>query len=367
MKKLERRDFLKKSSLAIAGTGLLAACNSKSENASPAVINKKKYEWKMVTAWPPHFPIVGEGADKLAKDIEEVSEGQLKIRVYGGGELVPPLESFDAVSQGVAEMCHSASYYWAGKAPASQFFTSLPFGMNTLQSYAWLQEGGGHDLWKEAYEKFNLIPFPAGCTGGQMGGWFNKKINSENDLKGLKIRIPGIGGKVYTKAGGSAILSAGGEIYTNLERGVIDAAEWIGPYHDYLMGFHKIAKYYYYPGWHEPTGVLELVVNKNSFGNLPKDLQKLIEVTASAYNIKMLSEFEAKNVEYLEKIKNETDVNVEKFPAEVIDSFKKYSKEVIEEIISNDTMSKKVYDSYEKFQNTTNTWVEMSQSNYSNS
>ncbi|MGD8780661.1 MAG: TRAP transporter substrate-binding protein DctP [Ignavibacteria bacterium] len=365
MKKIERRDFLKKTSIAVAGAGLLTACNSKNENTAPAITNKKKYNWKMVTAWPPHFPILGEGADKLAKDIEKISGGQLKIRVYGGGELVPPLESFDAVSQGIAEMCHSASYYWAGKVPASQFFTSLPFGMNTIQTYAWLQEGGGHDLWKEVYEKFNLIPFPAGCTSGQMGGWFNKKINSKNDLNGLKIRIPGIGGKVYTKAGSSAILSAGGEIYTNLERGVIDAAEWVGPYHDYLMGFHKIAQYYYYPSWHETTGVVELVVNKNAFESLPADLQKLVEETASAYNIKMISEFEAKNAEYLEKIKNETNVKIEKFPDEVLESFKEYSKEVIDEIVSNDAMSKKVYDSYKKFQNRGNTWVSMSQLNYS--
>ncbi len=364
MKKIERRDFLKKSSLAVAGASVLTACNSKSESSGPAIINKKKYEWKMVTTWPPHFPIVGEGADKLAKEIEEVSEGQLKIRVYGGGELVPALESFDAVSQGIAEMGHGASYYWAGKIPASQFFTSLPFGMNSIQSFAWLQNGGGNELWKEAYESFNLIPFSAGCTGGQMGGWFNKQIKSANDLKGLKIRIPGIGGKVYTKAGGSAILSAGGEIYTNLERGVIDAAEWIGPYHDYLMGFHKISKYYYYPGWHEPTGVLELLVNKSAFESLPKNLQNLIEVTAASYNIKMLSEFEAKNVEYLEKIKNETDVKVEKFSDDVLDSFKKYSEEVIEEIVTSDPMSKKVYDSYSKFQKGSNKWVEMSQSNY---
>ncbi len=318
----------------------------------------------MVTTWPPHFPVLGEGADLIAKWIGEMSGGRLQIQVYGGGELVPALEVFDAVSVGTAQMGHGASYYWAGKAPASQFFASVPFGMNAQQMNAWIYSGGGLELWEELYSQFNLIPMPAGNTGVQMGGWFNRAINTPDDLKGLKMRIPGLGGKVIAKAGGSAILSAGGEIYTNLERGVIDATEWIGPYHDYLMGFHKIAKYYYYPGWHEPGSVLELMVNKSAFEGLPKDLQEIVRSAAYRANTWILSEFEAKNNQYLQEIMNEKGVEVRKFPDNVLGALKKYSREVIDELTTNDAMSKKVYHSFRKFRKNITQWSDISERIY---
>ena len=363
MKKFNRKDFIKKSSVVAAavGTGtLLSSCGKAGESGSPAIHTSKNYEWKMVTTWPPHFPIVGDGAERIAKNIETMSEGQIKIQVYGGGELIPSFETFDAVSQGIVQMGHATPYYWAGKAPASQFFSSIPFGMNTQQTNAWLYNGGGLELWRELYSDFNLVPFPGGNTGGQMGGWFNKKINSVSDLKGLKMRMPGIGGKVITEAGGSAILSPGGEIYTNLERGVIDATEWIGPYHDYLMGFNRIAKYYYFPGWHEPTGVLELMVNKSAYEELPNHLKEIIKSASNTSNIEMLTEFETKNFEYLEKLKNEEQVDILKFPDEVLNKLKKITKEVIHEIVLKDSMSKKVYDSYSKFQKNISSWADIS-------
>ncbi|MFA3782139.1 TRAP transporter substrate-binding protein [Melioribacteraceae bacterium 4301-Me] len=362
--KIERREFLKKASIAaVGGTALIYGCGEKKGEA-PAVISNKKFEWKMVTAWPPHFPLLGDGAEELAKWIFEMSNGRLKIQVYGGGELVPPLEAFDAVSSGVAEMGHGASYYWAGKSTAAQFFTNIPFGMNTIQTNAWLTEGGGLDLWRKLYEPFNLMPFPVGNTGAQMGGWFNKQINSLSDIKGLKMRIPGLAGNVFTKAGGTAILSAGGEIYTNLERGVIDATDWIGPYHDYLMGLHKIAKYYYYPTWSEPTGVIELIINKKAYEQLPSDLQNIIRIAAYAQNTTMLSKFEALNAEYYKKLKDEEKVQFKKFPDDVISAFRKYSKEVIDEITSKDSMSKKIYDSYISFQKKIAPWFDLAEINY---
>ncbi|MBL1213538.1 MAG: TRAP transporter substrate-binding protein [Ignavibacteriae bacterium] len=365
MNKIERRDFIKKASIAsLAGSAILAGCESKSKEKNVYINFKKNFEWKMVTAWPPRFPILGEGAQKLAEQIEQMSAGRLKITVYGGGELVPALESFDAVSLGAVEAGHSASYYWAGKAPAAQFFTGIPFGMNTLQTYSWLYSGGGLELWRELYEPFNLIPFPAGNTGAQMGGWFNKEINSIDDLQGLKIRQPGLGGKVITEAGAQAILSPGGEIYTNLERGVIDATEWIGPYHDYLMGFHKIAKYYYYPAWHEPTGVLEMFVNKDQFEKLPKDLQLIIDQACRAANLDMLAEIEKKNQEYLNKIIDEEDVEVKPFPNEVFNKLKIYSAEILDDIIANDEMSRKVYKSYSAYQKKIASWSKSADSNY---
>jgi TRAP-type mannitol/chloroaromatic compound transport system substrate-binding protein len=284
-----------------------------------------------------------------------MSNGRLNITVYGGGEMVPPLEVFDAVSQGIAEMGHGASYYWAGKTPASQFFCSVPFGMNAQQQNSWLYSGGGIELWRELYAKFNLIPFPAGNTGGQMGGWFNKEINSPSDLKGLKIRMPGLGGKIISKAGAASILSPGSELYTNLERGVIDALEWVGPYHDYLMGFHKIAKYYYYPGWQEPGAILEMLINKSAFESLPEDLKEILEIAAADANIKMLSEFEVKNREYFLKMKNE-GINFRLFPAPVISRLKELSDQVYDEIISSDEMSRKIFTSYKEFQDKNREW-----------
>lgn len=318
----------------------------------------------MVTTWPPHFPVLGVGADLLAEWIQEMSEGRLKIQVYGGGELVPPLEGFDAVSQGAAQMCHGASYYWAGKAPATQFFAAVPFGMNAQQMHAWVYSGDGQTLWEELYAPFNLVPMAAGNTGVQMGGWFNREINSVDDLQGLKMRIPGLGGKVIAKAGGSAVLSAGGEIYTNLERGVIDATEWIGPYHDQLMGFHKAAKYYYYPGWHEPGTVLELIVNKPAFESLTPDLQTIVRSAAARLNIWMLSELESQNNAALSDLVENQNVHLRAFPDEVLDRLKTYSLEVVDEVVAADSMSKKVYASFEKFRQNVGEWGKLSEQMY---
>jgi TRAP-type mannitol/chloroaromatic compound transport system substrate-binding protein len=366
MKKLQRRDFLKNSSFAVAGaaSGVLAACGSERKDESPAVLDGKTYEWKVVTTWPPHFPILGEYVEELAKWIETMSGGRMKIQVYGGGELVPALETFDAVSQGVAEMGHSGAYYWAGKAPATQFFSSIPFGMNTQQFNAWLYEGGGVELWNELYSQFNLKVFLCGNTGGQMGGWFNKEINTAADFKGLKMRMPGLGGKVITKAGASSILSPASELYTNLERGVIDALEWVGPYHDYLMGFPQIAKYYYYPGWHEPTATIELIINKSKFDELPDYLKKIIEVGCAAVNTRMLSSFEAKNTEYYFKIIKEKKVRLRKYSDDILAILRKFRDEVIDELISSDSFSKKVYESAAKFKKNIYELSEITERNY---
>jgi TRAP-type mannitol/chloroaromatic compound transport system substrate-binding protein len=355
---MRRRDFLKKAALTTAVTAVTLSSNV------PTVHAKKSFRWRMVTTWPPHFPVLGEGAELFAKWVEELSGGRFRIQVYGGGELVPPLEAFDAVSQGIVEAGHGAAYYWAGKSPATQFFTSIPFGMNAQQMNAWLYSGGGLKLWEEVYAPFNLIPFPAGNTGVQMGGWFNKEINSIQDIKGLKMRIPGLGGKVIAKAGGAAVLSAGGEIYTNLERGVIDATEWVGPYHDYLMGFYKAAKYYYYPGWHEPGSVLEIFINKKAFEKLPEDLKHIIRAAAARSNTWMLSEFESKNNKYLQKLLKEKKVRLKKFPDDVLKTFKKYAEEVIGEVTARDPMSKKVYQSFSAFQKDISQWAEVSEEAY---
>lgn len=354
MNEIKRRDFISKGTVAALSAPIIlnSACTSdtsQQKNQGPYINFNEKFRWKMATTWPPNFPILGEGCNMFAQWVKEMSGGRMEIIVYGGGELVPALEIFDAVSNSAIELGHGAAYYWAGKIPSAQFFATVPFGMNAQQMNAWLLSGGGLELWKEIYSNFNLLPFPGGNMGMQMGGWFNKEINTAADIKGLKMRIPGIGGKVFTRAGGSAVLSAGSEIYTNLERGVIDAAEWIGPYHDYLMGFHNIATYYYYPGWQEPGTALELIISKTKFESLPSDLQTIISTATERLNMWMLAVSEMMNSLYTKKLAEEEQVQLKKFPDEVLAILKKYSDEVVDEIITNDPPSKKAYDSYHKF------------------
>lgn len=363
---LDRKKFIKTAALGIGAIGIGACTPSKETESdnSPNIITSKKYKWKMVTTWPPNFPVLGEGAKLFAEWIKIMSGGRMEIKVYGGGELVPALEVFEAVNSGASEMGHGASYYWAGKAKATQFFTAIPFGLNSQQMYAWLLYGGGYELWRELYAGFNLVPFVGGNTGVQMAGWFNKPIESVADFKGLKMRIPGLGGKVIEELGGTAVLSAGSEIYTNLERGVIDATEWIGPYHDYLMGFHNIAKYYYAPGWHEPGAVLETIVNKRAYDKLPLDLQTIIAAASERLALWVISEFEAKNIVYFDKIINESNVEVKVFDKSVINAIKKVCYDVLDGVATSDPESKKIYDNFSQFRTGIKKWAKYSEQLY---
>lgn len=326
-------------------------------------VNDQEFKWKMVTTWPPNFPILGEGCTMFAQLVEKMSAGQMKIQVYGGGELVPPLECFDAVSSGAAEIGHGGAYYWAGKVPAAQFFASVPFGMNAQQMNAWLIAGGGLELWKELYAPFNLTPLPCGNSGVQMGGWFNKEINSISDFQGLKMRMPGLGGKVLERAGGTPVLLAGSELYTGLERGIIDATEWIGPYHDYKMGFHEIAKYYYTPGWHEPGTVLEIFFNKEKFEALPPHLQAIMESAAYHVNNWILASQEALNGDYLKKMINE-GVEIRRFNQDILDELRAYTDTILTEISAKDPQSKKVYDSYKAFRENISDWSDLTEKEF---
>ncbi len=366
---MKRKDFLKKGIIAgAAGATLLNACTDEatSSNTGPAIITDKKIRWKMVTTWPPNFPILDEGCRNLAKWINVMSGGRIEIEVYHGGVLVPPLQTFEAVSSGAAEMGHGVAYYWAGIQPAFQYFSSVPFGLSAQQMNAWLFGGGGMDLYTELYADYNLVPFIAGNTGVQMGGWFNKKIDSVADFKGLKMRMPGLGGKVLQKMGGTAVLSPGSELYTNLERGVIDATEWIGPYHDYTMGFHQIAKYYYYPGWHETGSSLECIVNKRDFENLTPDLQEIVRTAMYRSNQWILAQFESKNNEYLQRIKDESDVQILPFSDEVLDALKEKAMEMYAELTANDAKAKRVHDSVWKFKKMISEWHETSEKKFLN-
>ena len=370
MKKLSRKDFFKGVAIGTISLPLVVrscAPVNTAQSSSANVITNKKYQWKMVTTWPPNFPVLGEGCNLFAQWVSELSGGRMEIKVYGGGELVPALQAFDAVRSGAAEIGSGAAYYWAGKAAATQFFASVPFGMNAQQLNAWLIGGGGLQLWEELYADFGLIPMPGGNTGVQMGGWFNREINNIADLKGLKMRIPGLGGKVLERAGGAPVLLAGGEIYTGLERGVIDATEWIGPYHDYKMGFYQIAKYYYSPGWHEPGTALEFFFNKEKFEALPNDLQHIMRTAALRLNNWMLSEFEAQNSIYLDKLIREEEVDIRYFPDEVLQTLRTFTEEIIQDLAANDPFVKKVYTSYDDFRRKAVKWAALTEKVFYNS
>ncbi len=241
------------------------------------------------------------------------------------------------------------SYYWRGKAPAAQFFTTIPFGMNAQEMNAWLHHGGGLELWREVYAPFNIIPFPGGNTGIQMAGWFNKEINSIEDLRGLKMRIPGLAGDVFNRAGGSSVNIPGGELYTSLQTGVIDAAEWVGPSNDQAFGFDQIAQYYYYPGWQEPGSTLELLVNKPAFEALPKDLQAIVTHAARAANQDMLDQYTARNPRALNDMVAKEGTELRRLPDDVIQRLYAISQEIFQEQAELDPLFRKVWESYREF------------------
>lgn len=355
---MDRRTFLK-----TAGAGAVVA-GSAIAGAS-TVYAEKKINWKMVTTWPKNFPGLGTGANHLAEMITTMSGGRLEVKVYGAGELVPAFESFDAVSRGTAQMGHGAAYYWKGKSEAAQFFAAVPFGLNATEMAGWIYKGGGQELWDEVYSAFNLKAFAAGNTGVQMGGWFNKEINTVDDFKGLKMRMPGLGGEVIKRAGATPVSLPGGEIFPSLQSGAIDATEWVGPYNDLAFGFYKVAKYYYWPGWHEPGTVLECFVNKDAFYGLPKDLQAIVTAAMKEAQTDMLAEFTTKNNAALVELVKKHNVTLKRFPDTVLKKMGELSKEVVEELAARDPMSKKVYESFNKYRAQSIDWDAIGETGYS--
>jgi len=271
---------------------------------------------------------------------------------------------FDAVSRGTAEMGHGASYYWKGKVPAAQFFAAMPFGMTAQEFNGWIYYGGGQVLWDEVYAPFGVMGMPGGNTGVQMGGWFNKEINSLADMKGLKMRIPGLGGEVLKRLGGTPVNLPGGELYTALTSGTIDATEWIGPYNDLAFGLYKAAKYYYYPGFHEPGTCLEALVNKEAFDKLPKDLQAIVSNAARVANQDMLAEFSARNPGALKQLVEEHGVELRRYPDDVIEQLRRVSAEVMADMARQDALTKKVYDAYSEFLTASRAYTDISELAY---
>ena len=322
---------------------------------------EETFNWRLVTSWPKNYPGLGMAPERIADLVEEMSDGQMKITVYGAEEQVPAFGVFDAVSSGSHQMGHSGGYFWKGKVPAAQFFTSVPFGLTADEINAWVNRGGGIELWREIYAPFNIYPIPAGNTGTQMFGWFNKEINSLEDIKGLKMRIPGIGGEVLKEAGGIPVTLPGGELFTALQTGVIDATEWVGPYNDLTFGFHQAAKYYYYPGWHEPGPMLELLINIDAWNSLPKHLQVIIETASKAVNQDMLDEYLAKNNQALTELVEVHGVELRRLPDDVIEEFREISNSILDDLAKEDETISKVYKSYLDFKNNVSAYHKISE------
>jgi TRAP-type mannitol/chloroaromatic compound transport system substrate-binding protein len=357
----ERRRFI-----AAAG-GVVAAATAACLVDAPNVVAQPKVQWRMSTAFTAVFDIHLGAAQRLAKAVEEMSGGRFRIEVFPGGQIMQPFECFDAASQGTIEAFMGSPQYWTNKEPALEWFGTIPFGMNPQGMAAWYYQGDGLKLWEEAYGTFSLVPRPALAVAPQMAGWFRKKINTIGDYKGLKMRMgPRLGGKVIARAGGTAVLTPGSEIYAALERGVIDASEWIGPHDDMKLGLHKTARYYYYPGWHEPGTVQEFGFNKKAYEALPADLRRMLDHAAAAVQVYGLTDFHVKNAIALERLKTEFKGKVEvlRLPAPVLGDLKKLSAEVVREESEKTPMARKVHASFTKFQALVGPWDHVAEGAY---
>lgn len=334
-------------------SAMMAACSGDSEPAGvagEAMQSQQTYEWKLVTTWPKNFPGLGEAPEAFADLVDEMSNGRMSIRVYGAGEIVPALEVFDAVSAGTAEIGHSAAYYWRGKVPEAQFFGAVPFGLNAEEMESWISYGGGQELWEEVYAPFNIIPMLGGNTGVQMGGWFNKEINSLEDFQGLTMRIPGLGGEVVERIGGVPVNLAAGDIYTSLQTGVIDATEFVGPLNDLALGFYDVAEYYYFPGWHEAGSIQEFMFNKEMFEGLPEDLQTIIRTATTAVSSMMADQFRAQNSNAYATLIEEHGVDVRQFPDDLSAELYDVSQQVIDELGQSSEIGQRILASYRAFE-----------------
>jgi len=355
-----RRRFLTKASKATAAVAAATIIDA------PNVIAQPKIQWRMSTAWNNRALDVHKTAEQLAKMVEEMSAGRFRIEVFPGGQIMQPLECFDAASKGTIEAFMAAPFYWWEKEPAIQWFHTIPFGMNPEGMAAWLYHGDGLKLMEEAYGAFNLVPRPSGAQAPQMAGWFRKRITTVGDFKGLRIRIGPLGGKVYVRAGATVVLIPAGDIYSSLERGVIDASEWVGPHDDMLLGLHKTARYYYYPGWHEPGSTNDFGFNRKAYDALPVDLRRILDHAIAAIEVYGLTAFHAKNAIALERLKTEFKGTIEvlPLPTPVLRDLKKLAAEVIKEESEKSPMAKKVHASFTKFQALIGPWDHVAEGAY---
>lgn len=338
---------------ALGGAATLAACSRGSAD--------RPLRWHMVTTWPANAPGFGTAAKRLAALIESASNGRLRIAVHAGDERVAPFEVFDAVARGTAQMGHGAAHYWQDKAPAAPFFATVPFGLNAQEMNGWLQHGGGMELWRELYAPFGVRPFAVGNTGVQTAGWYNREITSVNDLRGLKIRMPGLGGEVMRRLGAIPVQLDGGAIFAALKTGTIDAAEWVGPANDQSFGLHRVAKYCYYPGWQEPGTTLECIVNNSAFEGLSEDLKLIVEMACRVSNNDLLAEFTTRNQRAVTELVGKHGVIFRQLPDTVLDALRRTSHEVLDRIARHDAFAQRVYADYKAYRDGVRAWHAISE------
>lgn len=355
---MNRRSFLS----GAAATGALAAATAASF-PKPA-ISQGKQELRMVTSWPKGFPGLGTAADRFAERVNRVSNGKYTIKVYAGGEIVHPLKCNDAVQEGTVDLYHSADYYYQGKSKAYNFFTAVPGGFTATEIDAWIMHGGGQALWDEVGAEFGIKHLPGSNTGMQEGGWFKEPITSIDDFKGLKMRIPGLGGAVVKELGGTSVTLAGSEILPALQSGTIDATEWVGPWNDLAFGFYKVVKNAHYPGIHEPGSLLSIGVSKRFWDGLSEHDKAIFENCALAENDYGYAEFTANNQAALETLQEKHGVTYRPFPPEVFKQMAEAARDVVADVANADALTKKVYESYSAFRKTVTQWSRISDQIY---
>lgn len=327
-------------------------------------ISKNRKQLRMVTSWPKDFPGLGIMPVRTAEYIKEMTNGQIEIKVFSAGELVGATEVFDAVSTGAADMYHAADYYFQGKAKGLSFFTAVPMGLTTAETIGWIHFGGGQELWDELSGGFNIKPLSAGNTGHQMGGWFKKEVNTLEDFKGLKMRIPGMAGEVIRRMGGAAVRLSGGEIYQALQSGAIDATEWVGPWNDLALGFYREAPYYYGPGFHEPGAALTLGINLDIWNGFTRTEQEIIKGACHRANDVSIGEYTYENGRALTELKQKHSIAPRLFSKEIWDIMGTLSDEIVAEIGNSDAQTKRIYDSYMKAREYSRPWTELSDGAY---
>ena len=354
---MERRHFLKQATI---GAGAAVAASSLS---APAIASGKR-KLKMVTTWPKNFPGLGTSAAGFAKDVEKATDGQIRIKVYAAGELVPAFGVFDAVSQGKADLYHAGDYYWQGKHKSYAFFTTVPFGITANEMYEWLAFGGGQQLWDELSGRFNIKALAGTNTGVQMGGWFKKEINTIDDFQGLRMRIPGLGGEVIKRLGATPVTRPGGEIFLALSQGNIDASEWVGPWNDLAFGFYKVAPYYYTSGFHEPGAAIALGFNKEVWDSLGKANQTLMKTIASHHYIRSLAEYNFRNAKALETLVKKHGVQLRTFSDDIMAQLATTSADVLKDVSQTDDLARRIYESYVRSMKNSSRWQDIAETPY---
>ena len=356
---------LARTAAACLALALLVGCGGESPVPSAqAAAAPERFDWTLLSTVPRGLPGPGTGALRFAERVEEMSAGRLKVTVRGAGEVVGAFDVFDAVASGDAEIGHGAAFFWRGKVPAAVFFAAVPFGMTAQETNGWLYHGGGLELWRELYAPFGVVPFPAGNSGTQMGGWFNREVSSLDDLAGLRMRILGLGAEVFERAGGTPVSLPPDAVFSAMQTGLIDAVEWVAPYNDLPLGLHQVARYYYYPGWQEPGPPLELIVGDDAWASLPADLQAIVAAAARVMNDEMLAEYTARNQASLQVLVEEHGIELRAFPPSVLAELRTLSDDVLAELAGASPLAGRIHASYTAYLSNVRAWHAVSEQAY---